>query len=44
MFECTVLVFEFDEFLLVSFGEVDFLLEVDDDDFFLVGFDFEGGK
>jgi len=43
MFECSILVFESDEFLFVAFEKVDFLLEMGDDDFFLVGLDFERG-
>ena len=42
MFECSVLVFEFDEFLLIFFEDVDFVLEVSDDDILLVGLNLEG--
>lgn len=42
VFECSVLVFEFDEFLLIFFEDVDFVLEVSDDDVLLVGLNLEG--
>jgi hypothetical protein len=41
--EGSVLVLEFDELLFVAFEDVDLVLEVADDDLFLVGFDLEGG-
>ena len=36
MLECSVLIFEFDEFLLVSFQDIDLILEMSDDEFLLV--------
>lgn len=37
MLECSVLVFQFDEFLLVSFEYVNLILQMPNDDVFLVG-------
>ena len=37
------MIFEFDEFLLVALEDVDFILEVADDDVLLVGLDVVGG-
>lgn len=42
MFQGAILIFEFDELLLVAFEDVDLVLEVSDDDVLLVGFDLEG--
>lgn len=42
MFESSILIFESDEFLLISFEDVDLILEMSDDDIFLIGLDFEG--
>jgi hypothetical protein len=43
VFEGAVLIFEPDEFLFVPFEDVDLVLEVSDDDVFLVGLDLERG-
>lgn len=43
MFKGSVLVFQFDEFLLVALEHVDFILEVANDEVFLVGLDLVRG-
>lgn len=43
MLECSVLIFEFDEFLLVPFEYVDLILEMSDDEVFLVWLNLVGG-
>lgn len=43
MFEGSVLIIKFDEFLFISLEDVDFIVEVTDEDIFLIGFHFDGG-
>ena len=43
MFEGSVLIIKFEEFLFISLEDVDFVVEVADEDVFLVGFHFDGG-
>lgn len=43
MLEGSILIFQFDEFLLIPSQQIDFLLEVGDDNFLLVGLDLERG-
>ena len=43
MFKGSVLFIKFDEFLFISLEDVNFIVEVADEDIFLVGFHFDGG-
>lgn len=41
MFERSILILKFDQFLLIPFKDIDFILKVSDNDFLLVGLDLE---
>ena len=42
MLKCPILILEFDEFLLISFEDIDLVMKMSNEDIFLVGLNFDG--